>query len=161
MRTLHVLALAASLACVAPAAVAQQAPPPYGPPITLEQAKKAVEAAEAEARRNQWNVVIAIVDPGGHLVLLARLDNTQFASINVAQSKAWTAVAFRRPSKAFQDLVAAGGEGLRILGLEGATPLEGGLPIVHDGKIIGAIGVSGVTSQQDAQIAQAGINGLQ
>jgi len=134
---------------------------PYGPSIKLDQARKAMAAAEAEARKNNWNVVIAIVDAGGHLVLLQRLDDTQFGSVEVARQKAWTAAAFRRPTKVFQDAVAAGGEGLRMLKLEGATPLEGGLPIVLEGKIIGAIGVSGVTSQQDAQIAKAGVDALQ
>lgn len=137
-----------------------QAPLPYGAPVTLEQAKKAVAAAEAEARKNQWNVVIAIVDTGGHLVVLHRLDDTQFGSVEVARQKAWSASAFRRPTKAFQDALAAGGEGLRILKVEGATPVEGGVPIVVGGKIIGAIGVSGVTSQQDAQIAKAGADAL-
>jgi glc operon protein GlcG len=133
---------------------------PYGPPLNLEQAKKVAAAAEAEARKNSWNVVIAVLDSGGHLVLLQRLDNTQFASIQVAQDKAYSAVAFRRPTKVFQDGVAAGGEGLRILQLAGATAVEGGLPLVFEGKLVGAIGVSGVTSQQDAQIAKAGADAL-
>jgi glc operon protein GlcG len=132
----------------------------YGAPINLEQAKKVLASAEAEARKNSWNVVIAILDSGGHLVLLQRLDNTQFASIEVAQQKAYSAVAFRRPTKVFQDGVAAGGEGLRILKLAGATPVEGGLPLILDGKVVGAIGVSGVTSQQDNQIAKAGSDAL-
>ena len=132
----------------------------YGAPINLEQAKKVLAGAEAEARKNSWNVVIAILDSGGHLVLLQRLDNTQFASIEVAQQKAYSAVAFRRPTKVFQDGVAAGGEGLRILKLAGATPVEGGLPLILDGKVVGAIGVSGVTSQQDNQIAKAGSDAL-
>ena len=135
---------------------AQTPTTPYGAPITLEQAKKVVAGAEAEARKNSWNVVIAILDSGGHLVLLQRLDNTQFSSIEVAQQKAYSAVAFRRPTKVFQDAVAAGGDGLRILKLHGAIPIEGGLPLISDGKIVGAIGVSGVTSQQDNQIAKAG-----
>jgi glc operon protein GlcG len=141
---------------------AQQPPPPpaYGAPITLEQAKKVLAGAEAEAKKNSWNVVIAIVDTGGNLVLLERLDNTQFGSNEVARQKAWTAVAYRRPTKVFEDAVAGGGMGMRILRLEGATPLEGGLPILVDGKIVGAVGVSGVTSQQDGQIAKAGIDAL-
>jgi len=142
------------------AAAAQTPTTPYGAPITLDQAKKVLAGAEAEARKNSWNVVIAILDSGGHLVLLQRLDNTQFASIEVAQQKAYSAVAFRRPTKVFQDGVAAGGEGLRILKLAGATPVEGGLPLIFDGKLVGAIGVSGVTSQQDNQIAKAGADAL-
>ena len=142
------------------AAAAQTPTTPYGVPITLDQAKKVLAGAEAEARKNSWNVVIAILDSGGHLVLLQRLDNTQFASIEVAQQKAYSAVAFRRPTKVFQDGVAAGGEGLRLLKLAGATPVEGGLPLIFDGKIVGSIGVSGVTSQQDNQIAKAGADAL-
>jgi uncharacterized protein GlcG (DUF336 family) len=133
---------------------------PYGAPITLDQAKKALAGAEGEARKNNWNVVIAIVDTGGHLVLLQRLDNTQIGSIEVARQKAWSAAAFRRPTKVFEDAVAGGGSGLRMLKIEGAIPAEGGVPIVVDGKIIGAIGVSGVTSQQDGQIAKAGVEAM-
>jgi uncharacterized protein GlcG (DUF336 family) len=139
---------------------AQGPPPPYGVPITLDQAKKVLAGAEAEAKKNNWNVVISIVDTGGQPVAMLRLDNTQFGSIEVAREKAYSAVAFRRPTKAFQDAVAQGGENLRILKLSGGSPLEGGIPIVVDGKIIGAVGVSGVTSQQDAQIARAGIEAL-
>lgn len=130
---------------------------PYGAPLSLEQAKKAMAAAEAEALKNNWNVVIAIVDSGGHLVLLQRLENTAYGSVDVAQEKARGATAFRRPTKAFQELIAQGGAHLRLLNLTGdAGVLEGGVPIVASGKLVGAIGVSGVTSQQDAQIAQAG-----
>jgi len=135
-------------------------PPPYGPAITFDQAQKAMVAAQAEAKKNNWNVVIAIVDSGGHLVSLQRLDNTQYGSIDVAKGKATTAVSFRRPTKALEDVITGGGAGLRILKLEGATPLEGGVPIVVDGKIIGGIGVSGVLSSQDAQIARAGADSL-
>ena len=136
------------------------APPAYGTPITLDAAKKALAAAEAEAKKNNWNVVISIVDTGGQLVTMSRLDNTQFGSIEVAREKAYSAVAFRRPTKVFQDAIAKGGENVRLLNLTGASMLEGGIPILVDGKIIGAIGVSGVTSAQDAQIAQAGIDAL-
>ena len=137
-----------------------QTPPSYGAPITLEQARKVVAAAEAEARRNGWNVVIAVVDGAGHLVLLERLDNTQVGSVEVARGKAWTSAAFRRPTKAFEDMVAGGGSGLRVLTLPGVVAAEGGLPILVDGKLIGAIGVSGGTSQQDGQIAAAGAAAL-
>jgi uncharacterized protein GlcG (DUF336 family) len=148
--------VAASASAQAPAA---PPPPPvlYGPPISLEQAKKVMAGAEAEARKNNWNVVIAILDPGGHVVLLQRLDGAQFGSLEVAREKAYSAVAFRRPTKVFQDLVGQGGSHLRLLRMTGANVLEGGIPIVADGKIIGGIGVSGVSSEQDAQIAQAGI----
>lgn len=139
-----------------PARAQTPTPPPYGAPIALEQARKVVAAAEAEARRNGWNVVIAVVDGAGHLVLLERLDNTQVGSVEVARGKAWTSAAFRRPTKAFEDMVAAGGAGLKVLTLQGVVAAEGGVPIVLDGKLIGAIGVSGMTSQQDGQIAAAG-----
>jgi uncharacterized protein GlcG (DUF336 family) len=136
-------------------------PAPYGAPITLDQAKKAMAAAEAEAKKNNWNVVIAIVDSGGNMVMLQRLDNTQFGSVKVASEKAHGSAAFRRPTVAFQDLIAQGGVHLRLLNITGdASVFEGGVPVVVDGKLIGAIGVSGVTSQQDAQIAQAGANAL-
>src|SRR5262249_1772356 len=134
---------------------AQQAPPPpppYGAPITLEQAKRVMAGAEAGAKKNNWNVAIVIPDPRGELPTLQRLDGTQFGSIGVAKDKAYSAVAFRRPTKAFQDAIEQGGANLRLLKLSGASPLEGGIPIVVDGKLIGSIGVSGVTSQQDAQI---------
>ena len=138
-----------------------QAQTPYGAPLTLDQAKKAMAAAESEAKKNNWNVVIAIVDSGGNLMMLQRLDNTQFGSLHVATEKARASAAFRRPTKAFQDLIAQGGVNLRLLNLTGdAGVLEGGVPIISDGKLIGAIGVSGVTSQQDAQIAQAGADTL-
>lgn len=140
--------------------VRAQTPPPYGAPISLEQARKVVAAAEAEARRNGWNVVIAVVDGAGHLVLLQRLDNTQVGSVEVAREKALTSAAFRRPTKMFEDMLAGGGSGLRVLTLKGVVAAEGGLPILVDGKLIGAIGVSGVTSQQDGQIAAAGAAAL-
>jgi uncharacterized protein GlcG (DUF336 family) len=135
------------------------APPPqipYGPPITLEQAKKVMAAAEAEARKNRWNVVISVLDSGGHLVAMQRLDGTQLGSIEAARQKAYSAVLYRRPTKVFEDGVAQGGINLRVLKLEGASPLEGGVPIMVGGKIVGAIGVSGMTSAQDGQIARAG-----
>jgi uncharacterized protein GlcG (DUF336 family) len=161
MKPISVVVIMLAVALLAVVAVeAQGPPPPYGAPITLDQAKKVLAGAEAEARKNSWNVVISIVDTGGQLVAMQRLDNTQFGSIDVARDKAYSAVAFRRPTKAFQDAVAQGGENLRILKIGAASPLEGGIPIVLDGKIIGAVGVSGVTSQQDAQIARAGIEAL-
>jgi glc operon protein GlcG len=138
------------------------APPqtPYGNPITLDQAKKIMAGAEAEARKNSWNMAIAILDSGGNLVMLHRLDGTQFGSIEVAREKAYSAVAFRRPTKVFQDLVGQGGPNLRLLRLTGASPLEGGIPIIADGKVIGGVGASGGTSEQDAQVARAGLEAM-
>jgi uncharacterized protein GlcG (DUF336 family) len=158
MKTLASLAVALALLVAAPLALAQ-APPAYGPAITLDQAKKVMAGAEEEARKNNWPVVIAILDSGGNLVMLQRLDNAQWGSVQIAIDKARSAVALRRPTKVFQDAIAQGGANLRLLNL-GYSVLEGGIPIVVDGRIIGGIGVSGVTSQQDAQIAQAGIDAL-
>ena len=156
----HFIVAAALLVGVAVPAGAQQPPPPpttpYGPPIGLEAAKKAMAAAEAEAVKNNWPMAIVILDSTGHIVMLHRLDNTQYGSIRVAEDKAHTALDFKRPSKVFEDLVAQGGIGMRTLGLRGATPLEGGVPIIADGKIIGAVGVSGATAQQDGQVAKIG-----
>ena len=135
------------------------APPPtmpYGAPISLDAAKKVMAAAEAEAMKNNWPMAIVVLDSSGHTVMLHKLDNTQYGSIRVAEDKAHTALDFRRPSKVFEDLVAQGGIGMRTLGLRGATPIEGGFPIVVDGKIIGAIGASGGTAPQDGQVAKAG-----
>ena len=139
------------------------APPPqipYGAPVSLEQAKKVLAGAEAEAQKNKWNMVIAVLDSGGHLVMLARMDGTQLGSIEAAKDKAYSAVLYRRPTKVFQDLVGQGGANLRLLRLSGASPLEGGIPILVDGKIVGAVGVSGATSEQDAQVAKAGADAL-
>ena len=121
------------------------APPqtPYGMPIALDAAKKAAVAAAAEGRKNNWNMAIAIVDTGGHLVYFEKMDNTQTGSVNVAIEKARSAALFRRPTKVFQDGVAAGGEGLRLLRLDGALPIDGGVPIIVGGRILGGIGVSG------------------
>ena len=126
--------------------------------LTLEGAKKVAAAAEAEARKNNWNVVIAVVDDGGHLVYLQRIDGTQTGSIEVAIQKARTAQAFKRPTKVFEDAIAGGRNAL--IALHGALPLEGGLPIVVGGQLVGAIGVSGVKSTEDGQIAKAGAESL-
>ncbi len=138
---------------------AAQSPPPYGAPINTEQAKKAMVAAEAEARKNNWQVVISIVNNGGHLVMLQRLD-AQNGSVDIATGKARTAVNLRRPTKALEDGLAANGSALRILAVPGVTPLQGGLPIVVDGEIIGGIGVSGVMASQDEIVAKAGADTL-
>jgi len=139
----------------------QVAPPttPYGAPISLAAAKVVMAAAEAEAARNHWGVAIAIVDSGANLVMLQRLDNAQLSAARIAEQKARTAAEFRRPTKVFEDAVAGGGIGLRVLTF-GASVAEGGVPIVADGKVVGAIGVSGVQSHQDAQVAQAGADAV-
>jgi uncharacterized protein GlcG (DUF336 family) len=161
MTTLKTLAGACFLALLAALpAGAQTVPPPYGPPIGIESARKVMAAAEAEAAKNNWAVVIAIIDSGGHVVMIHRHDNVQLSSIDLSQGKAKTALMFKRPSKVLDDAISSGGAGLRFLALKDIIPLEGGIPIVVDNKIVGAIGVSGVLSAQDAQIARAGIDGL-
>jgi uncharacterized protein GlcG (DUF336 family) len=135
-------------------------PNPYGSSITVDDAKKAAAPALAEATKNHWAVAVAIVDPAGTLVYYEKMDNTQLGSAIVAVDKARSAARFKRPTKAFQDALAAGGEGLRILGIEGAVPVEGGFPLIVEGKIVGAIGVSGATSAQDAQCSKAGADTL-
>ena len=164
--TILSLALGAALLVAVTTASAQTQPAtpppppaPYGMPITNDQAKKAMAAAEAEAKKNNWPVAIVILDSGGQMVMMQRLDNTQWGSTDIAKEKARSAVALRRPTKALQDAIAQGGVNLRFLST-GFSVLEGGVPIVVDGKIIGSVGVSGVTSQQDAQVAQAGIDAL-
>jgi uncharacterized protein GlcG (DUF336 family) len=137
-----------------------QMPNPYGAAVSLENAKKAVAPALAEAEKNHWNMAVAIVDTGGNLVYYEKMDNTQLGSANVAIEKARTAALFKRPTKALQDALAAGGEGLRVLSLKGVTAVEGGIPLVMDGKIVGAIGVSGGASAQDGQCAKAGADVL-
>ena len=131
-------------------------PNPYGPPISLENAKKAAAAAQAEAVKNNWTMAVAVVDPNGTLVYYEKADNTQLGSANVAIDKARSAALYKRPTKSFQDNLASGGAGMRVMSLQGAVPVEGGVPIVADGKIIGAIGVSGANSDQDGQCANAG-----
>ena len=130
---------------------------PTKPVLTLDAAKKLAAAAEEEAVKNKWNVVIAVVDDGGSLLYLQRLDGTQTGSIDVALQKAKTAVHFKRPSKALEDAVTGGRTVVLALG---AMPIEGGLPLMVDDKLIGAIGVSGVTAQQDGQVAKAGADAL-
>ena len=158
MRLRNVLLVIALFLCASGAYA--QSPTPYGTPVSVDDAKRVAAAALAEARKNNWNVAVAIVDISGNLVYFEKMDDTHLGSVNVSITKARSAALFRRPTKAFQDVLAAGGEGLRILSLEGAVPLEGGLPIVIGGRIVGAIGVSGVTSQQDGQVALAGVNAV-
>jgi len=148
-------------AAPAPAPAPAAAPmPPYGPPIGLDQAKRVMAAAELEAAKNSWQVAIAILDSGGNLVMFHKVDNAQLSATTVSEGKARTALEFKRPSKALDDAIAAGGAGMRLLALKDITPLEGGILILVDGKIIGAIGVSGALSSQDAQIATAGAAAL-
>jgi len=126
--------------------------------LTLQAAREIAAAAQAEAHKNGWNVVIAVVDDGGHLIYLERMDGTQVASVIVAQEKAACAIRFKRPTKALEDVV-VGGRTV-VMKLAGAVPVEGGLPIVVDGEFLGAIGVSSVTSAQDGQVAAAGLTAL-
>jgi uncharacterized protein GlcG (DUF336 family) len=140
-------------------AQASFAPPPvvpYGAPITLETAKKAASGAIAEAQKNKWRMAVAIVDTGGHLVYFERMQDTQIGSVDLAIEKAKTAALFRRSTKLFQDAVAGGGEGLRLLRLTGAIPIDGGIPIIENGKLVGAVGISGGSGDQDGQTALAG-----
>ena len=137
-----------------------QMPEVYGLSINLDTAKKIAASAIAEAAKNNWTMAVAILDTGGNLVYFEKMDGTQTGSVRVAISKGRSAVLFKRPTKAFQDMLAAGGEGLRVLRLERAVPIEGGLPLLMAGKIIGAIGVSGGTSQQDGVVAKAGADTL-
>jgi glc operon protein GlcG len=165
----RMFALACAVALSAGSALAQQpaSPPststatlPYGPPITLDQAKRAMAAAELEAAKNSLQVAIAILDSGGNWVMFHRFDNAQLSATYVSEGKARTALEFKRPSKALDDAIAGGGAGMRLLALKNITPIEGGLPVVVDGKIIGAIGVSGALSSQDEQIARVGADAL-
>ena len=157
-RTLALLAFAVATFAQTPAAT--PANPPYGTSISADAAKKIAAAAVAEAKKNNWSMAIAVVDTAGILVYFERMPETQLGSVDVAQQKAKSAALFRRPTKAFQDNVAAGGVGLRMLGLPGAIPVEGGIPLIVDGKLVGAIGASGGSSDQDGQTAQAGAAAL-
>jgi uncharacterized protein GlcG (DUF336 family) len=151
------MAVAASIAVISSSALAQQ---PYGMNVSVDVAKKASAAAVAEARKNNWSTAVAVTDTAGNLVYFERMDNTQVGSINIAIGKARSAAQFKRPTKVFQDLVAKGSEFTYLLGLEGAVVVQGGIPIVQDGKIVGAIGVSGGTGPQDVQVAEAGLAGM-
>jgi glc operon protein GlcG len=149
------LEMAKSIHPETPVAASSGVPPQYGPPISLELAKRVASAAEARANANNWPVVIAIFDSTGHLTLLHRLDQSNLGAVELAQRKAETSVRFRRPTKVYEDLVAAGG--MRLLSVASdIITLEGGLPLIQNGLVIGAIGVSGVTSPEDGQVAAAG-----
>jgi glc operon protein GlcG len=136
-------------------AIAQD-PRPYGPPVGIEDAKKVAAAAVAVAKKNNWLMAVAVVDPSGTLVYYEKMDNSQTGSAQIAIDKARTSALFKRPSKVFEDLVAGGGTGLRFLGLSGAMPIGGGIPLISHNQFIGAIGVSGDSSDHDAMCAQAG-----
>ena len=133
---------------------------PIGQTISLENAKKAAAAAVAEARKNGWLQAVAVVSPGGYLVYYEKMDNTQLASADLAIDKARSAALYKRPTKVFGDALEKGGANLRVLALKGASPIEGGLPIIMDGKLVGAIGSSGDTVEHDGQCAKAGVDAL-
>ena len=146
----------AALIVVPGLAAAQTAPTAYGPPIGLEDARKVIAAAEAEARKNNFTMVITVFDSNAHIVAMVRMDGTQLGSLAVAEGKGRTAVEFKRATKVMQDAVAAGGDGLRFLSLP-VTAVEGGELLVSGGRIVGSVGVSGGTSAQDGQVARAGV----
>lgn len=160
MRRFPFQATLAAVALCATTVAAQAQVPVYGTNVSLDQARKALAAALADARRQNLPMAVAVVDTAGMPVAFERMDNTQTGSVQVAQDKAQSAAMFRRPTKAFQHAIAGGGAGLRILMLRGANGVEGGLPLVLDGKIIGGIGVSGGSSEQDGVVAQAGVEAL-
>ena len=139
---------------------AQQAPLEYGPGMNLEIAQKAIVAAQAEAKKNNWNLAIAVTTNGGHLVAFARMDQTQFGSIAIAQHKARASAQFKRPTKAFADGIAANPANVALLSLDDVIASEGGIPLILGGKMIGAIGCSGATGQQDGVACQAGVDAL-
>jgi glc operon protein GlcG len=135
-----------------------QSAAPYGPTISLENAKRAAGVALAEAHKNNWTMAVAVVDPSGTLIYYEKMDNTQNGSSKVAIDKARSAALFKRPTKAFADRIATGNAG--VLAIEGAIPVEGGVPLMIEGKIVGAIGVSGDSSEHDGVCAQAGADSL-
>jgi uncharacterized protein GlcG (DUF336 family) len=167
MRLQHLLASSLCAACLmgslpALSQASFAAPPqiPYGVSISTDSARQVAAAAVAESQKNRFKMAIAIVDTGGHLVYFERMQDTQTGSVELAIEKARTSALFRRPTKLFQDGVASGGEGLRLLRLTGAIPIDGGMPIVQDGKLIGAIGISGGSGDQDGHIAKAGASAV-
>jgi uncharacterized protein GlcG (DUF336 family) len=163
MRILVLLCLlmAGSIAAITPSAA--QAPPgtpAYGEPINLELARKAADGAMAEARKNGWFMAIAVVGPSGDLVYFQKMDNTQYASVTIAQHKARTAATFRRPTKAFEENLGKGFEFIYQMTLDGMIGSQGGFPLVVGGKIVGAIGCSGGAGAQDSQTCTAGVDAL-
>jgi glc operon protein GlcG len=156
--SLRRIVLGFSLAAFAAAAAAQDRRPDYGPTVNTATAKKIAAATIAECAKNQWNVAVAVVDNHGFLVYFERMENTQYASNDIAINKAKTAAVYRRPTRAFADVINKGGPATATLG-GGLTASPGGLPIMVDGKVTGGVGVSGVTGDQDEQCAKAGIGG--
>ena len=154
LNTLNTLIAATALCFVSVSAQAQV--PQYGANVNQEQARKAIAGAMVEARKLNVPMAVAVVDTAGQLMAFERMDNTQIGSVGVSQDKASSAALYRRPTKVFQDVLAAGGAGLRVLTLRGANAVEGGIPLTVDGKIIGAIGVSGGSAEQDGVVAKAG-----
>ena len=162
-RVLQLFVFAAPLMLSTVSAQTSLQPPPiipYGLPITIENAKLAAAAAVTEARSHKWAMAIAIVDPAGMLVYFEKMTDAQNASVELSLEKARTAAFFRRPTRLFQEALAAGGDNLRGLGLTGVMPNAGGIPIVVNGKLVGAIGVSGGSVDQDAQVAQSGVGAV-
>lgn len=160
---LALVMIALSIMCRTVSAQTSLQPPPvipYGLPISVDSAKVAAAAAVTEAHSHGWAMAIAIVDPAGFLVYFEKMTDTQNASVELSQEKARTSALFRRPTRLFQEALAAGGDNLRVLGLTGVMPNAGGIPIVVNGRLIGAIGVSGGSVDQDAQVAQSGVNAL-
>ncbi|HEX9575470.1 MAG TPA: heme-binding protein [Myxococcales bacterium] len=170
--SLHSTLEAASFIVLVAAAAAGQTTPqakpaatssyaiPIGTAISLGAAKKAAAGASAEAKKNGWFMAIAVVDPAGTLVYFEKADTTQLGSAQVAIGKARSAALYKRPTKAFQDGLEKGGANLRILALEGAVPVDGGVPLLVDGKLVGALGVSGDLAENDGQCAAAGAAAL-
>jgi uncharacterized protein GlcG (DUF336 family) len=156
LKALFVLELLGSSIVMAQANFAAPPPTPYGASISIDAAKKVAAAAVSEATQNRWRMAIAVVDTGGHLVFFEKMQDAQTGSVDLAIEKAKTSALFRRPSKLFEDAVAGGGAGLRLLRLTGAIPIDGGMPIIQDGKVVGAVGVSGGSGEQDGQTATAG-----
>jgi uncharacterized protein GlcG (DUF336 family) len=152
----RMISLLICLGSLASTARAQQMPTPYGAPISLEQARSIVASARQAADQRRFSMAFAVVEPGGELVLFEKMDGTQYGSEVVAQEKARTAARFKRPTKAFSDAVAAGR--VAVLSLPGVVAIEGGVPIVVQGRIVGALGVSGATSEQDGEIAAAALS---
>ena len=165
MKAIRHVPCALLFSCAVTAAFAADAPPappppPYGPAVTLEDAKTCVAAAREEAIKNQWFMVVTVVDSGGHEVLTERMDNAQFGSLKPALQKAQSAVSFRRPTKFFEDMVAQGGAAMRILRLDEVIPIEGGVPLLRAGAVIGGVGASGGTAQQDGVVVAACVRAL-
>jgi uncharacterized protein GlcG (DUF336 family) len=160
MRKLAITSVALCAAILFGASANAQAPAPYGETINNETAKKAAAAAAEESKKNGWAMCIAVVAPSGDLVYFERMDNCQYGSIVISQHKAKAAAIFRRATKTFEDRVASGPAGIAVLSLDGVIASEGGIPIVIGGKIVGAMGCSGGTGQQDGMACQAGVNAV-